>query len=122
MKQRLIDITQSDAEVFKAWLRERRDPIWQAQFWRATGDYVLYVRQGPEFVRVTDQKLMDDVMRMPALVAGEKYWFIAKRDPEPSLLRELNTRLMGLPKQQNEHSGPGGGPIAVNVQHIHEAE
>ncbi|HKA75311.1 MAG TPA: hypothetical protein VKE26_26145 [Xanthobacteraceae bacterium] len=91
-------------EEFRAFMLKSHAALWQGQLERALGAYVLVVKTETGYARVTDPEAIARLLAVPQ-DRGVRYWRIEARAPDPVLVKEINNRLMGVPRQEVEVSG-----------------
>src|SRR5262245_56137938 len=93
-------------EEFRAFMLKSHAALWQGQLERAPAADVLVVKTGAGDGRARgpDPEAIARLLAVPQ-DRGVRYWRIEARAPDPVLVKEINNRLMGVPRQEVEVSG-----------------
>ena len=100
-------------DEYRQFMLREREALWRAQRERACGVYVLLVKTETGYQRVTDP---DEIAAQPA-TRCTTHWLIEAQAAETTLAKEINNRVMGVPKQTHEVGGTDGPPMAITIVH-----
>lgn len=111
-------LTKQAAEAaYRAFLQTHHQRLWSAALEAACGSFVLFRRtKDGVVVQVTDPQEMATLLAQSPATGPASHWYLECRRPDPTLMKELQHRLMGPPTQMVELSGTQ----AVTVQIVHQ--
>lgn len=109
---------------FEKRIETEWDPIIDAELDVAKGLVLMFARdfetdkktgkreRTGRFVRITSEAEIEELLSGDGQ-AGEDYYRICTQNPDPRMLIEFNTRMMGKPVELHQIAGEGGGPVLV---------
>ena len=106
---------QAAEDAYRAFLQAHHQHVWTAALEAACGSFVLFRRTTDGVEQVTDPDEMQRLLATPPATGRPPHWYLERRRPDPTLMKELQHRPMGPPRQMLDVNGTE--PVTVHIVH-----